>query len=457
RENFLSGAEENGIDRAEAERLFELILKFGGYGFNKAHSTRYALVAYQSAYFKVHYPREFFAATLTYECVDTDKVVQYMAEAERFGVTVAPPDINTCGADFTVDGDRVRFGLAAVRGVGARAVDAIVAARQEAGSFRDLYHFCESVDLRAVNRIAIEALIKCGAFDALGASRAEMVAALDRAIELGQAAAEDRRSGQLNIFQALGGDDQKSAPGPRFPQVEPWSESELLAAEKETLGFYITSHPLTRYVREQQFLSRPAGVRLSDLDNYTGPVTIGVMIAAVRRTVTRKQQKPMAVLTVEDVSGQCEAVVFPETYENYRELLTEEAMIFIRGTVDRRRERPNIIVEEIVPMDAAVEQLTGAMLLRLPAGAGDEMLADLTEVLRRHGGAKPVRLEITPRSRPDVRAQVSTGDEFRVAPSRALMTELGELLGEQNVVLEPLAAHNNGSRRRKYRAAAGAQ
>ncbi|MGC9454650.1 MAG: DNA polymerase III subunit alpha [Phycisphaerae bacterium] len=457
RGNFLSGAEENGIDRAEAERLFELILKFGGYGFNKAHSTRYALVAYQSAYFKVHYPREFFAATLTYECVDTDKVVQYMAEAERFGVTVAPPDINTCGADFTVDGELVRFGLAAVRGVGARAVDAIVAAREEQGSFRDLYHFCESVDLRAVNRIAIEALIKCGAFDALGASRAEMVAALDRAIELGQAAAEDRRSGQLSIFQALGGDDQKSAPGPRFPRVEPWSESELLAAEKETLGFYITSHPLTRYVREQQFLGRPAGVRLSDLENYTGPLTIGVMIASIRRTVTRKQQKPMAVLTVEDVSGQCEAVVFPETYENYRELINEEAMVFLRGTVDRRRERANIIVEEIIPMDAAVEQLTGAMLLRLPAGADDDMLASLAEVLRRHGGARPVRLEITPRSRPDVRAQVSTGDGFRISPSRTLMNELGELLGEQNVVLEPVSAPQNNSRRRNYRAPAGAR
>ncbi len=446
RENFLAGAEENGIDRAEAERLFELILKFGGYGFNKAHSTRYAQVAYQSAYFKVYYPREFFAATLTYECVDTDKVVQYMSEAQRSGVPVAPPDINTCDSDFTVDGENVRFGLSAVRGVGGRAVEAIIAARQENGRFRDLYHFCENVDLRAVNRTAIEALIKCGAFDSLGASRAEMVAGLDHAIELGQAAAQDRRSGQLSIFAALGAETDETE-SPRFPAVEPWSESELLAAEKETLGFYITSHPLTRYVREQRFLSRPAGIRLSDLDSYVGPICIGVMIAGIRRTVTRKSQRQMAVLTVEDVSGQCEAVVFPDTFEEIREQLVEESMVFLRGSVDRRNDRTNIIVDEVVPMDAAVEQLTGGLLMRLPAGTDEEKLTRLGEILSSHSGDRPVTLEITPRSRPEVRAQVRVDQRFFISPSRALVRKLSEVLDERNVVLEPIAAPRNGNGR----------
>jgi DNA polymerase-3 subunit alpha len=220
---------------------------------------------------------------------------------------------------------------------------------------------------------------------------------------------------------------------------------------KETLGFYITSHPLTRYVREQTFLSRPHGIRLSDLERYAGPATLGVMIAGVRRTVTRKDQRPMAVLTVEDVSGQCEAVVFPGVYEEYRDLLTEEAMVFLRGTVDRRRERANIVVEEVVPMDAAVERLTGALLLRLPAGADDALLGRLGEVLRAHGGDRPVRLEVTPQARPDVRAQIRVGPELHVAPSRALVAELAELLDEQNVVLQPAGGGNGAPGRRPIR------
>ncbi len=220
RPNFMAGAKENGISEDEANNLFELILKFAGYGFNKAHSTRYAIVAYQTAYFKVLYPREFMAALMTFESGDTDKIVLYMAEAHRMGIKIAAPDINTCDRDFTVDGEQVRFGLAAVKGVGDKAVGAIMAARKEAKRFTDLYHFCKHADLHAVNRATIEALIKCGAFDALGAHRAAMSAALDHAIDLGQADAAARRSGQMNFFDSMG-----TAPPPvEFPRVEPWSE-----------------------------------------------------------------------------------------------------------------------------------------------------------------------------------------------------------------------------------------
>ena len=262
---MLAGAGENGIAAEEAEQLYSLILKFAGYGFNKAHSTRYAILAYQTAYFKVYYPQEFIAATLTFECGDTDKVVQYMSEASRLGVKIAPPDINACDRDFTVDGDQVRFGLAAVKGVGAKAVEAISAARKEAERFKNLYHFCEHVDPRAANRACVEALIKCGAFDSLGASRAAMVAALDRAMDLGQSAAADRKSKQMQLFGAPGPDEPASQP--RFPDVEPWSEAQLLAAEKETLGFYITSHPLTHYGRELTSLSTPPGISLARLED----------------------------------------------------------------------------------------------------------------------------------------------------------------------------------------------
>jgi DNA polymerase-3 subunit alpha len=451
RPNFLAGANENGISEADAQRLFDLILKFAGYGFNKAHSTRYAIVAYQTAYFKAYWPREFFAALLTFESGDTDKVVQYMAEAARAGVKVAPPDINACGADFAVDGEQVRFGLAAVKGVGDKAIEAILAGRTGARKFRDLFHFCKNVDLRSVNKSTIEALVKCGAFDSLGASRAAATAAIEQAISLGQEAAADRRSGQMSFFGAASGAD---APPPRFPTVEPWSEAQLLAAEKETLGFYVTSHPLTRYARELTGLSSPEGLEINRLEDYgdgTG-VTLGCMVVQIRRTVTktgRSAGKPMAMLTVEDLTGKCDAVAFSETFERFGHLLTDEAMVFLRGAVDRRRERPSVRVDEIVPLDKALEELTGRMILRLGALATQERLKRLHDVLVRHRGPCVIELELIPLSRMDTKVVIRPDRQWFVSPTRAMVSELVGLLGEENVVLKakpPRQDNGNGKR-----------
>lgn len=453
--NFIDGAKENGISEKEAEELFELILKFAGYGFNKAHSTRYAIVAYQTAYFKKHYPREFLAATLTFECGDTDKVVQYMAEAERMKIRIAPPDINTCTAYFTVDGDRVRFGLAAVKGVGAKAVESIIETRKEVGRFENLYHFCEYVDLRAVNRSTIEALIKCGAFDALGAHRAAMLAAVDQAIELGQKAAADRKSGQMNFFEMMeGGKIQKASP--QFPPVEAFSESQLLAIEKETLGFYISSHPLVHYGRELDSLSSPRGVglaRLADLGEGT-PVTIGAMITSVRHTFTKKNNEKMAMLTVEDLTGKCDAVVFPRSYEQFAAMIHTDAMVFLVGTVDLRRERPNLIIDEVIPIDQAVEQLTGKVIVRL---AGDllsaEKLQPLRNLLGKHRGNCPVLLELSPIKRPDIRTTIQPDRKWFVSPRRKLLDELAEFLQgrDENLRLLPKPSNGNGNGRNNKR------
>jgi DNA polymerase-3 subunit alpha len=443
--NFLAGAAETGIAPQEAQRLFELILKFAGYGFNKAHSTRYAIIAYQTAYFKAHYPREYMAALLTFDSDDTDKVVGHMNEAQRMGVKIAPPDINACDADFTVDGEAVRFGLAAVKGVGAKAVAAITEARRSAESkrFDDLYHFCRLVDLRSVNRATIEALIKCGAFDAQGASRAAMVIALDDAISQGQSAAQDRRSGQMSFF---GGGAAAAFPGQgapaRFPDVEPWSEAELLAAEKETLGFYITSHPLVRHAREIKSLSAPAGVNLARLEQYGDGtrVVIGCMIASVRQTVTKNGRSAgsrMAMLTLEDVEGKAEAVVFSEAYERLSPLIQAESMVFVVGSVDRRRERPNIIVDNIIPIDMGPAELAEALVLTLPAGCGGDALQRLQDVLTRHRGACALQLEVTPASRADVRVAIRPDAQWRVAPTRKLLDELVGLLGEGCLRLTP--------------------
>jgi len=450
RSNFVAGAGENGIARQDAEGLYELILKFAGYGFNKAHSTRYAIVAYQTAYFKAHYPREFLAALLTFESGETDKVVKYMAEADRLGIRIAPPDINRCDRDFTVDGDQVRFGLAAVKGVGAKAVDAIIEARRQAGPFTDLYHFCRLVDPRTANRATIEALIKCGAFDSLGASRAAMIAALDRAIELGQLAAADRKMGQLNFFDAF--DDENNQPAPRFPDVPPWTEAQLLAAEKETLGFYVTSHPLVKHGRELANLSYPPGLTLAGLGQFAGrQIVVGCMIASVRPTLTRTGRsagKKMAMLTVEDLTGKCDAVVFSEAYAQFAELLRPESILFLRGTVDRRRERLSILVDDVIPVDSAPEALTGSLRLTLPpVPPTPPLLRRLDETLRKHPGRCPVLLEFAPAGRADVRVTVRTDESTYVTPSRELITALIDLLGEENVLPKAAAPSSNGNGR----------
>ena len=458
RPNFITGAQENGIGEEEAGALFKLIEKFAEYGFNKAHSTRYAIVAYQTAYFKVHYPREFLAATLTFECSDTDKVVQYMSEAARMDITIAPPDVNTCQADFTVDGELVRFGLAAVKGVGHNAVAAIIAGREEAeGAFTDLYHFCEYVNLRVVNRGAVEALIKCGAFDALGAHRAAMSAALDDAMRLGQSAAANRKSGQMNFFETFGMGE--AAPqSARFPDVEPWSEARLLTAEKETLGLYITSHPLVRHGWELAGLTQPQGFALGRVEDAAEgrDVNVGCMIASIKPITTRKGDK-MAILTLEDLTGKCDAVLFPRTYQEVLEHVIEDNIVFVNGSLDRRNERMQIIVESVVPIDLAIEKFTGQILLRLPPGAGDaEFVEKLKSVLAAHQGNCPLFIELRPVGRSDVLATVRPDAQWSLAPSRALVAELTALLGGQEYLKclpKPLA----GVPKRKWRGGGGNQ
>ncbi len=454
RANFIAGAIANGISESEAERLFALIEKFAGYGFNKAHSTAYAIVAYQSAYFKTHYPKEFMASTLTYEAGDSDKLSEYLDECTALDIPVGPPDINTSSADFTVVGEGIRFGLAAVKGVGHKAVEAILAAREAVGTFDDLYHFCENVDLRAVNRATTEALIKCGAFDGLGAHRAAAMAAVDAAIELGQSSAADRRSGQMNLFDAFAAGQPAEEARPRFPDVQPWTEAQLLATEKQTLGFYITSHPLTSYGRELSNLSSTTLAGMKGLGEGTA-VTVGCMIAQVRPTLVKKGRsagQKMAMLTVEDLTGQAECVAFSDTYHKVAEHLVPEAMVFLQGTVDCRREAPSIIIDEVIPMADATEMLTGQVLLRLDKVIGDPAaMADLRNLLTQFKGRCPLYLQVRSVTAGHLIATVRTDPQWYIAPRRTLLSRLEDMLDESNVVFRGTPAGNGGGNGRNGR------
>jgi len=396
RQQFVQGADDKGLERKQAEQLFDLILKFAGYGFNKSHSTGYAIIAYQTAYLKTYFPLQFMAAVLTYESVSTAKVVEYIGECRRVlrpsgqrGVEVKPPDINLSQVAFTVvyedheprdaDHGHIRFGLNAVKGVGEKAIVSIIEARQE-GPFESLFDFCERVSLSAVNRATIEALIKCGAFDALhGADkRAALVESLDKAISIGQQAAKDRDSGQLNFFEAVlaGGapdsadsdaeSDQAASkpsvvlPAVQLPNIPPWPTAEQLKHEKSVLGFYVSSHPLAQYDQLIDRFSNASVAQVSQLAAEVEVVLAGVL-TRVRPTFTKTGKNPgqkMAMITFEDLSGSIDGVVFSDTYAVVAPLLAVDNIVFIKGKVDRRRQDPNIIVSQVMRCEDVSSVLT---------------------------------------------------------------------------------------------------
>jgi DNA polymerase-3 subunit alpha len=460
---FINGAQANGLDKRQADEIFELILKFGGYGFNKSHSTRYAIVAFQTAYMKTYHPVEYMAALLTFEMGNTDKVVEYIEECRRLtltdgskGIKVLPPDVNFSDKDFTpvyVDAETkgkkkppkqdgvIRFGLCAVRGVGEKAVEAIIDERKNGGEFRNLYDFCERVDLRIVQRSTIEALIKCGAFSSLGAHRSQLLQVLDGAVESALRAQQDKRSGQLSIF---GGEASPLAASqirnPPLPDVEEFASADLLKFEKEYLGFYITSHPLTEH---QATLDRytTATTREAMSISEGTEVTIGGMITRVKRVITKNGRSagmPMAIITLEDLEGQIDATAFAETYADivakHPSAIANESIVFVRGKVDRKRETPSVLINDVLPIDDAPAKLTTAVALKLDRTKHSaDMLKELSGLLAKHKGGI------------DLFVQLETGDarkvvlkmqrEMSVRPTKALADDLDAVLGSGTVQL----------------------
>ncbi len=464
---FVEGAGRNGIEPAESERLFELILKFAGYGFNKAHSTGYAIIAYQTAWFKFHHPREFWAATLTCESSDQDKIVQYMADAKRMGIEIAPPDINTSQSQFTVDGSLVRFGLMAVKGVGEAAVEAILQARGREKAFRDLFHFCGNVDLRAVNRATIEALVKCGAFDrAGGAHRAALAAALDPAIQAGQSDARDRLAGQMNLFDRAG---MGAESAPQFPRVPPWSRDQMIKAEKETLGFYVTAHPLDEFTAELRGLNWPRGFHLGRADETPDRSTVacGVLITSVRPHVTAAGKR-MAFFNAEDLNGRCEGVLFSDPYEQCGALLCEGALLQVRGTLERNRQRgragngggagdaagpapkPSLMAVELVPLQEAAARFAAAVVVRFAQSevASPERGRLIAETLAQHAGRVPVKFHVVTDPSLCRYFVMEPGRDIRVQPGRALADALRQRCGALGVGYEGRPVELPARRRR---------
>jgi DNA polymerase-3 subunit alpha len=397
---FIEGCVANGLERATAEKVFEDILKFGGYAFNKAHSTGYALVAFQTACMKVYWPVEFMAALLTFEAGQTDKVHEYIDECKRMGISIAPPDVNSSTNDFTPDyrdaaQPVIRFGLSAIKGVGTRAVQAILDARSAGGAFASLYDFCERVDLAAVNRGVIEALICCGAFDDTGAMRKALMHVVDDAIKSGQRAQEDRRNGQGSLFGEMGADDGQEQV--RTVGAEEWSESEMLAREKAVLGFYVTKHPLAGCAGLLEACATATTAELSTFVDKT-EVVVGGLVTHFRTLILKKgrnEGKKMGIVQVEDLHGKTEVTLNHKELDRYISLIKLDSVLFFRGTVNRAREEASVRGDEVITAAEAPTRLRQSVMLRLDEAVDDEQVLErIMQVCQGHAGSCAVFLEV---------------------------------------------------------------
>ncbi|HSI32344.1 MAG TPA: DNA polymerase III subunit alpha, partial [Tepidisphaeraceae bacterium] len=476
---FIKGTMDKGVSKEKAQEIFDLILKFGGYGFNKSHSTRYAIVAYQTAYMKTYHPVEYMSAVLTFEMGSTEKVVEYIEECKRMklpdgssGIKVLPPDVNISDKDFTPvyvqrevkskkkkpedpgkDGV-IRFGMMAVRGVGEKAVEAIIAERSARGEFGHLYDFCERVDLRTVTKSTIDALVRCGGFASTGARRSQLANLLERAVEMGQQAQNDKRSGQLSMFG--GGDAAASASTPKvapaLPDVEEYQPAELLKFEKELLGFYITSHPLAEH---QAAIDRYTTASTKEALNMSEgtEVTIGCMLSIVRAKIAksgRSAGQKWAILGMEDLDGQIEGMCFAETYatviERYPDAIQAERIVFVKGKVDKKRETPTIMVTEVIPIEAAVERLSTALILKLDKTRHTPETVDLAkELLAANKGKFPTFVQSKFASGgAEQLVTLKLGTEYTVKLTQRLVEDLRTRLGNEHVDLA-----GAGSKRKK--------
>ncbi|WP_018084824.1 DNA polymerase III subunit alpha [Desulfurispora thermophila] len=485
RSQFVEGAVKNNVDAEIAGQIFDLMEYFAGYGFNKSHSAAYALVSYQTAYLKANYPVEYMAALLTSVQDNTDKVAYYVEQCRRSGLAVLPPDVNVSGASFTVQGESIRFGLAAIKNVGLGAVQAVIDERERGGPYKDFADFCSRLDPRQINRRVLENLIKSGALDSLDDHRARLLAGVDAGLALAQQRHKERCRGQVSLLDFWGEAGAVSA-HLELPAASRFSRAEMLQLEKEALGLYISGHPLEEYraalsrettctvaelqelysgmgeemelvsppgageremgelaVREVAGLAREVAANREAGEEAAGDmapvagaaalperVVLGGLLTAVKR-ITTKKGEPMAFLQLEDLTGSLEVVVFPRVYQECAACLALDKVVRVSGRVDAGGEGVKLLAEEVRPLTL---QLSGELYLRLGAGTGRQHMATLQALLKRHPGDTPVYLYDAA-----TRKLCRVSREYWVDLSSPLLSELAGLLGGENVKVKQRA------------------
>ena len=429
RVKFLEGARQNKIAEKKAEKLYELIQKFAGYGFNKSHAAAYAVVCYHTGYLKAHYPTEFMAALMTTDMGNQDKIVGYFTECRDLGIKVLGPDVNESQKNFAVVDGAIRFGLAAIKNVGEGAVDSVLAIRADSGRFTSFFDFCRRVDLHKVNKRMLEGLIKAGAFDSLGAKRSQLMAMLDHAIEDGAAAQQERERGQTSIFgEELNGDG--SAHGhiePALPNMPEWDQAQRLKYERELTGFYITAHPLARYEATIHALATATTVGIAELSDGKEVRLCGI-IATVKSMLTKKGDR-MAYMTLEDLQGTVEVIVFPDLFKTVGELIAPERLIRVTGTIDRGDKGTKIRGTKIEPLADVQTQSIKRIHIRLATKPEvKDQLPRLLDVFKRHPGATAVSL--TFRTESALEAETAPLPHLTVSATESFLADVEEVLGK---------------------------
>ncbi|TAK06356.1 MAG: DNA polymerase III subunit alpha [Candidatus Manganitrophaceae bacterium] len=456
---FIEGAVQNGHAKAKAEKIFDLMEYFAGYGFNKSHSAAYALITYQTAYLKAHHPHEFMTAILTSEMGNADKVVKYITECRNMDIQILPPDVNESDRDFTVVPGGIRFGLAAIKNVGSGAVDVIIAARTAQGRFTSLFDFCRKIDLRKVNKRVIEGLIKCGAFDSTGAKRSALMEVLERAMQDGVQQQKVKEAGQMTIFGNGGGSDATAVTDPPLPDVPEWEDAHISKLEKEAVGFYITRHPLTPFIELMKKRSATPTEDLAAIEEDREIRICGVVVQ--EKVATTKRGDRMAYLRIEDLTGSVEVIVFPDLYQTSSPLFQQDIPLLINGMLDRGdkglKMKATAIIPLIVETSKTVETSrrdvsTGAppeksertsffparpYLIRLSAEAvSPSELVQLQGILQRYPGALPVhvRIAVPEPSGSFSESTIAVDSKLQVDGSERLTQELETRFGKGVVV-----------------------
>jgi DNA polymerase-3 subunit alpha len=426
---FVKGCKERHIPEAKANEVFDLLEKFAGYGFNKSHAAAYAIVAYQTAYLKANYPVEFLCAMMTNDMNSTDKLTVLLNESKEMGVEVLQPDVNEGEMHFAParGGKVIRFGLAAIKGVGEAAVEAILAARKDGGPFKSFPDMLERVDLRAINRKVLEALIKGGACDCCGETRASLFASIDRVMGRASSAAADKARGQVSLFGMFESASPVKDDG--MLRVPEWSQSEMLAHEKELLGFYITGHPLTPFEPLLRRYSLHTSKSIAALPSRS-MTRIGGMVGGVQAGFSKKSGKPYAMVTMEDLEGTFSMLCMNENHDKYRHLLEPKRALLIVGEVNNDDTPPKIFPTEIMPLEDAPKKYTKQVHLHLDAAHLDEArLRAIFDLAQRHPGRCPFFLRIRqPRGE---QVYIEAHDRYFVAPTRDFEKDVNDLCGEE--------------------------
>jgi DNA polymerase-3 subunit alpha len=447
REKFISGSVEQGLSKKDAVEIWDLIAKFAGYGFNKSHSTAYALIAYMTAYLKAHHPVEFMAALLSGDIPGRnfqrkDALVEHLEDCQRMDIEVVPPNVNTSDIDFTVADGRIFYGLSAIKGC-SNAANSIVESRKNDGPFTDIFDFCERVEPSSCNRAAMETLIKAGAFDFTGARRSQLMSVVDRALQAGAAILADRKAGQKSLFDSFDDDEDAASETITLPDIPEWDERERLSLEKEVLGFYLSSHPLAEYQQTLSTYCSHTTAELTDLADRN-EVMVGGMLSGIRLAHVRKAREAggntkFANFDLEDIAGAVRCILWPEEFSNFGHLVQADAILVCRAAVDRRGggDEVNLVINELIPLDQLDSRYTKGVMIRVDEDKnGAAGIKQLYEIVRGYPGDCPLQLML---QMSDGSRVVLESQSIRVAVQPELRQRVDDLLGAGHfrLLIEP--------------------